>query len=53
MLGDVFWYRISVIEALKRAVIDAGADSEFFLLLQGDALLRNDFNGLSCSFIFA
>ena len=27
-----------MIEALKRAVIDAGAYPEFFLLLEGDAL---------------
>ena len=42
MLGDVLWYRIWVIEALKTAIIDAGMDPEFFLLLQRDASLRND-----------
>ena len=48
MLGDVLWYRIWVIEALKTAIIDAGMDPEFFLLLQRDASLRND----SRSFFF-
>ena len=46
MLGDALWYRIWVIEALKRAISDAGTDPEFFPLLQRDASLRND----SCSF---
>lgn len=31
-----------MIEALKTAIIDAGIDPEFFLLLQRDASLRND-----------